>query len=178
MTSRTARLAEGPRLLGPHDEDRARRVADDVLRHAAQEEPAHGAAAVAAHEDHVRALGLGCLDDHVARVARPHEERHLDALLAAAFHEHLRELLTALTHLVELKSWAEPLEVDAQRLSMHAVQSEDPAEAILDLARHNNVDLIVLGAPSGTDRDWSQSTASTITAKAKCSVHVVRVPQR
>ena len=42
-----------------------------------------------------------------------------------------------------------------QRLSLHAVPSDDPAEVIVELARHNNnVDLVVLGAPSEGGRAW------------------------
>jgi len=40
------------------------------------------------------------------------------------------------------------------------------------------VDVLVVGAPSQGGRAWSQSTASTVTAKVNCSVHVVRVPKR
>jgi nucleotide-binding universal stress UspA family protein len=48
---------------------------------------------------------------------------------------------------------------------------------ILALAQANNVDLIVLGAPDPDARAlaWWRSAASTVTANARCSVHVVRV---
>lgn len=81
-----------------------------------------------------------------------------------------------LEHLVRLRHWAAPLEVPAQRLSLHAIEAPDPAEALLEFARLNNVDLIILGAP-GPDqpgRTWWRSVASTVTANAHCSVHVVR----
>ena len=79
--------------------------------------------------------------------------------------------------LVRLRHWVEPLRMPAQRLSLHAIESPDPAEAILEFARRNNVDLIVLGAPrpSPDNRAWSRSTASDVAAKAHCSVHLVRV---
>ena len=83
-----------------------------------------------------------------------------------------------LEHLVRLRQWTAPLGLPIQRLSLHAVPSDDPAEVIVELARHNNADLVVLGAPSEGGRAWSQSIASTVTAKARCSVHVVRVPKR
>lgn len=77
-------------------------------------------------------------------------------------------------HLVRLRHWTEPLRLSAQRLTLHAVESDAAADVILNFAHHNNVDLIVLGAPSGGARAWSQSTASKVTALASCSVHVVR----
>jgi eukaryotic-like serine/threonine-protein kinase len=78
-------------------------------------------------------------------------------------------------HLVRLRHWAEPLRLPVERLTLHAVESSSPAEAIVQLASHNNVDLVILGAPSGGSRAWSLSVASTVTAKVRASVHVVRV---
>ena len=85
-----------------------------------------------------------------------------------------------LEHLVRLRHWVEPLQVPAQRLSLHAIESSKPAEALVEFARANNVDLIVLGAPGPAQpgRTWWHSVASTVTANAHCSVHVVRVAER
>ncbi|HYM61597.1 MAG TPA: bifunctional serine/threonine-protein kinase/universal stress protein [Thermoanaerobaculia bacterium] len=85
-----------------------------------------------------------------------------------------------LEHLVRLRHWVEPLRMPAQRLSLHAIESPNPAEALLEFARLNHVDMIVLGAPgpSQPGRSWWRSVASTVTANAHCSVHVVRVPER
>jgi eukaryotic-like serine/threonine-protein kinase len=85
-----------------------------------------------------------------------------------------------LQHLVRLRHWVEPLRMPAQRLSLHVIESEDAAQALLDFARLNNVDLIILGAPGPATpgRSWWRSVASTVTANAQCSVHVVRVPGR
>jgi eukaryotic-like serine/threonine-protein kinase len=85
---------------------------------------------------------------------------------------------SSLQHLVALRHWAEPFGLSSQRLTLHAVESTSPADVIIDLARHNNVDLVVLGAPSEGGRAWSQSVASLVTARVRCSVHVVRVPKR
>jgi serine/threonine protein kinase len=85
---------------------------------------------------------------------------------------------SSLEHLVKLRHWVEPLGLSARRLSLHAVESEQPADVIVEIARYNNVDVLVVGAPSQGGRAWSQSTASTVTAKVNCSVHVVRVPKR
>ncbi len=63
------------RVLRADHQHRARGVPDHVLRHAAEEQAADRAAAVTADHDHVGVLRLGGRDDHVARVARPDEER-------------------------------------------------------------------------------------------------------
>jgi serine/threonine protein kinase len=85
-----------------------------------------------------------------------------------------------LEHLGRLRRWVEPLGLPPQRLSLHVLQSPDPASALLTLARQNHVDLIVLGAP-GPDQmalAWWRSVASSVTANAHCSVHVVRIAER
>ena len=70
-------------------------------------------------------------------------------------------------HLVRLRHWIDPIAITRQRLSLHAIESTDAAEAIVDFARLNHVDLIIVGG----------SVASTVAANAPCSVHVVRVPE-
>ena len=81
-------------------------------------------------------------------------------------------------HLVRLRHWVAPLSLPAARVSLHAVESESPAEVILALVRHNSADLVVLGAPTEGGRAWTQSVASFVTAGAPCSVHVVRAAKR
>ena len=85
-----------------------------------------------------------------------------------------------LVHRVRLRNWIEPLHLPAHRVSLHVLESADPAATLLDFARSNNVDLIVLGAPTPgeTALAWWRSVASSVTANAECSVHVVRVPSR
>jgi serine/threonine protein kinase len=85
-----------------------------------------------------------------------------------------------LEHLVRLRSWVEPLRLPAQQLSLHVIESLNPASTLVDFARRNHVDLIVLGAPGPDQRAlaWWRSVASGVTANAHCSVHVVRVPER
>jgi nucleotide-binding universal stress UspA family protein len=60
------------------------------------------------------------------------------------------------------------------------VEGANAGSTLLDLARANHVDLIVLGAPGASQRAlaWWRSVASSVTANARCSVHVVRVPER
>lgn len=83
-----------------------------------------------------------------------------------------------LEHLVRLRHWAEPLGLPAQRLSLHVIESANPADTLLEFARSNNVNLILLGAPGPKEHTlaWWRSVASSVTANAHCSVHVVRIP--
>ncbi len=85
-----------------------------------------------------------------------------------------------LVHKVRLRNWIEPLRLPAHRVSLHVLESGDPAATLLEFAKSNNVDLIVLGAPAPNETSlaWWRSVASTVTANAHCSVHVVRVPSR
>lgn len=85
--------------------------------------------------------------------------------------------LASLDHLVRLREWVAPLGLPSERLSLHAIESASASDTIVQIARHNNVDRIVIGAPRQGGRAWANSTASTVTANAGCSVHVVRVPK-
>jgi len=84
-----------------------------------------------------------------------------------------------LEHLIQLRHWVEPLRLPARRLSLHVIESLRPEHALLEFARGNHVDLILLGAPSPTQHAlaWWRSVASSITANARCSVYVVRIPE-
>jgi nucleotide-binding universal stress UspA family protein len=84
-----------------------------------------------------------------------------------------------LEHLVQLRHWTRPLGLPPQRLSLHVIESANAAAVLLDFARHNNVSLIVLGAPDPREHKlaWWRSVASGVTANAHCSVHVIRVPK-
>ena len=77
-------------------------------------------------------------------------------------------------HRVRLAGWVQPLGLPAKRLSLHVIEARDPAEALLDFVRRNNVDLVVLGAPGPPA--FPRSVAAAVTANAPCSVYVVRVP--
>jgi len=85
-----------------------------------------------------------------------------------------------LDHIVRLRHWVEPLHLPRRRLSLHVIESANPESALLEFARRNHVDLIVLGAPHPEQvrLAWWRSVASSVTANAHCSVHVVRVPER
>ena len=53
--------------------------------------------------------------------------------------------------LVALRHWAEPLKLESHRLSVHVLEAVDPANAILEFARANNVDQIIVGATKELD---------------------------
>ena len=86
---------------------------------------------------------------------------------------------TQMDHMVRLRNWVDPLHLSAFRLSLHVLEAANPADALVDFARRNNVDLIVIGAPAPDQQvmAWWRSVASSVTANAHCSVHVVRVAQ-
>jgi nucleotide-binding universal stress UspA family protein len=83
-----------------------------------------------------------------------------------------------LEHLVRLRHWVEPLRLPPDRLSMHVIEAAEPSGTLVEFARRNHVDLIVLGAPSPsqTRLAWWRSVASGVAATADCSVHLVRLP--
>ena len=79
--------------------------------------------------------------------------------------------------LVALRHWAEPLKLDSQRLTVHVLEAVDPAHAILDFAKANHVDHIVIGARGNSKlRRYLGSVSSQVVAEAPCSVTVVREP--
>jgi nucleotide-binding universal stress UspA family protein len=87
-----------------------------------------------------------------------------------------READVQLEHRIRLRHWIEPLRIEPHRVSLHVIEAPDAAAALVEFGRRNNVDLIVLGAPAPQERAlaWWRSVASSVTANAACSVHVVR----
>jgi nucleotide-binding universal stress UspA family protein len=81
-------------------------------------------------------------------------------------------------HAIRLRHWAEPLGLPPVRQALHVVESGDAAATLLEFARVNHVDVIVLGAPRPGERTlgWWRSTASRVAAQAHCSVYLARVP--
>jgi nucleotide-binding universal stress UspA family protein len=86
--------------------------------------------------------------------------------------------------LVGLRHWARPLlqtlalprgEDSAARVTFHVLESPDPAAAIVEYARRNHVDHIVLGArSSGRLRRHLGSVSARVAAESDCTVTVVR----
>ncbi len=78
--------------------------------------------------------------------------------------------------MVALKHWAQPLGLDEQRLTVHVLQEIDPASAILEFARVNSVDQILIGArQSSLKRKLLGSVSARVAAEAECTVTIVRV---
>ena len=77
-----------------------------------------------------------------------------------------------------MKEWARALELSEETVSFHVIEAVEPAQAILDYARFNQVDHIVMGARGhSTLRRYLGSVSARIVAEAPCSVTVVRLPQ-
>jgi len=77
--------------------------------------------------------------------------------------------------LVELRSWAIPLELEEGRITYHVLESPDPASAILQYANANQVDHLVIGArASSLRRSLLGSVSSQVAAQAPCTVTVAR----
>jgi nucleotide-binding universal stress UspA family protein len=78
--------------------------------------------------------------------------------------------------LVELKDWARALEISLDRVTFTILEAPDPAAALVDYARHNAVDHIVMGArASSTVRRYLGSVSAKVVSEAPCSVTVVRL---
>jgi serine/threonine protein kinase len=80
-----------------------------------------------------------------------------------------------LNYLVKLKNWVHPLDLGHGRTTFHVLEAIDPAEAILEFARMNNVDQIIMGArANSTMRKILGSVSGRVAAEAPCTVTVVR----
>jgi len=92
--------------------------------------------------------------------------------------------------LVQLKHWARPVAAalaaskiqtkasppgQDTRITFHVIEAPDPATAIIDYARKNQVDHIVIGARSSSVlRRYLGSVSAQVVAQADCTVTVVR----
>ena len=80
-----------------------------------------------------------------------------------------------LQRLAELRLWAHPLSLPANAVTYHVLESTDPAGAMIEYARNNQVDHIVIGARgASTLRRYLGSVSSRVVAEAPCTVTVVR----
>jgi nucleotide-binding universal stress UspA family protein len=77
--------------------------------------------------------------------------------------------------LVELRRWAKPLDLPEERLTYHVLESDKPAQALVDYVKFNDVDQILIGAPGGsaTARRFA-GVCAYVTMEVPCSVTVVR----
>ena len=80
-----------------------------------------------------------------------------------------------LQRLVELKHWSRAFAIPAERLTFHVLEATDPARALVDFARANRADHVVIGArASSAMRRYLGSVSSQVVAEAPCTVTVVR----
>jgi nucleotide-binding universal stress UspA family protein len=78
-------------------------------------------------------------------------------------------------YLVNLRRWAKPLQLPEERVTYHVLESEKPAAALIDYARMNDVDQILIGAPrSGAPARLFPGVSAQVVAEAPCTVTVVR----
>ncbi len=78
--------------------------------------------------------------------------------------------------LVELRRWAQPLELPEDRLTYHVLESEKPASALIDYVKFNDVDQILIGAPrrGGRRARRSSGVCAQVVMDVPCNVTVVR----
>ena len=113
-----------------------------------------------AHDDHSR---LACVT-----VIKPAPELgNLDEEAATS---------QRIKHLVLLRHWAEALQLPPARISFHAIEAADPAGGLLDYARANQVDHIVIGGPPPALplKGLLATVATKVTVEAPCTVTMVR----
>jgi serine/threonine protein kinase len=80
--------------------------------------------------------------------------------------------------LVQLRHWGASLDIPQERITYSVLEAPDPAAALIDYARHNNVDHIVVGARASSALSrYLGSVSSRVVAEAPCSVTVVRTPK-
>jgi serine/threonine protein kinase len=79
--------------------------------------------------------------------------------------------------LVALRAWAARLDLPEERVTCTVLENTDPGTAIIDYARHNQVDHILMGARGhSTTRRYLGSVSSQVVSEAHCSVSVIRIP--
>ncbi len=77
--------------------------------------------------------------------------------------------------LAELKHWAQPLGLPPELVSFHVLEADDPADALIEYARENGVDHVVIGARGSSSlRRLLGSVSARVVAEAPCTVTVVR----
>lgn len=102
-------------------------------------------------------------------VVRPAPELGGSSAEETAAHQRLK-------HLSVLRHWAEPLQLPSAQVSHHVIESTDPAAALLEYARLNGVDHIVIGAPPPDVplRQFLGTVSTKVAIEAPCTVTLVR----
>jgi nucleotide-binding universal stress UspA family protein len=150
----TQQLERAPIVLAAVDLAQEWEALADALRRAAQR--------VLRSEPHARLACLSVLKtNRIGLVDTPTDE--------AGRNRHVARL-------VQLQHWARPLALPPHRVTYHVLEAPDPAVAIIEYARNNRVDHIVIGSrgTSGLLR-YLGSVSTRVVAEAPCSVTVVKV---
>ena len=80
-----------------------------------------------------------------------------------------------LQRMIELKHWARALPIDPARITYHVLEGSDPGAALVEYARNNQIDHLLLGARGETPlRRYLGSTSTHVVAQAPCTVTIVR----
>lgn len=80
-----------------------------------------------------------------------------------------------LRRLAELEHWSQPLAVNKEKITYQVLEAVDPAAALINYARENMIDHLIVGArTSSTVRRYLGSVSAKIVAEAPCTVTVVR----
>jgi eukaryotic-like serine/threonine-protein kinase len=149
----TSYLADAPIVMAAIDVDAGHEPMNDALAHAVRR--------VLATQPNAR---LACIN--VLKIARLTLDEFEDQ---AGRNPHLGRL-------VELKHWARAIPVAPERITYHVLESTDPAGQLIDYARHNRVDHIVIGVHSrSTLRRHLGKVSARVVAEAPCTVTLVRV---
>lgn len=84
-----------------------------------------------------------------------------------------------LRHLARMRDWAKPLQLSAQQVSFHVLESVDVAAALISYAKGNHVGILVMGA--ATHGLQFQAILHTVPIKvamqAPCTVILVKPPE-
>lgn len=77
--------------------------------------------------------------------------------------------------MVSVRHWAKPLALPEARITFHVLAAPDPASALVEFARQNQVDHLIMGArESSALRRHLGSVSAQVVAESPCSVTVVR----
>ena len=77
--------------------------------------------------------------------------------------------------LVELRRWAKSLRLPEERLTYHVLESNKPAQALVDYVKMNDIDQILIGAAAGgTGAHRLAGVCAHVVMEVPCSVTVVR----
>lgn len=95
-----------------------------------------------------------------------------DSLIKQGENIHVKQL-------VDLKHWARPLNISADKITFHVIEAPDPAGAIIEYAHNNDVDHIIIGS-RGTSalRRYLGSVSAQVVAEAACTVTVVKTTEK